>query len=199
MNNKQEKTYTKLVFLVIIVAFALFLSNKLSQKYPTIIIDKSLTYASHEAISNISFSDVEGDGKSICGPLENMTLFVDDTRINEGDPIEIGVQYKAQKPNVSLKVSIDQEYFVNIKDGQRTTIGLGYYRMGRNIVYYRECVPNPRNDQCISAGGSNVGFYISRPSFLDSGWGKVISTFAFIILLGETLRIIFYFSDFDDK
>ncbi|MFA6089912.1 MAG: hypothetical protein WC755_08700 [Candidatus Woesearchaeota archaeon] len=200
MKWKDIEYYINCLVFIIIIIIAGLITNQLKEQYPSLIIDYDSILAnqidSYEtgqySLENNSFlrehTYIKGDISCI-GDV--MTLYPDETRINEGDLMIVKTSFKVDKGLMSYSVGMRPNELVNvIPNPKGTTVGFVYYKKGKNILYIEEC----SNFSYSSEVSFTPYFQIERPSFVDSKLGFLTILFGSILLLVEMYKIIMYFT-----
>jgi len=195
MHIKFLKKTLKWIILILIIFFSIFITINIKEKYPSLALDYKTTNSEFiESLNNtepISYITKH----AICN-FYPITIFPDETRINEGDPMIITVEWKAENKNQFLLLGFNEDKAESIPSGKRNKMEITYYKKGKNKIYIHSCYINKEGLDLanrINSGSFEYQLGVERPSFVDSWIGGILVFLTTFIVLGEIFKLLTYF------
>ena len=187
--KKNNIIYLKIILLIITFILSYYGTFDIIEKYPKIVL------ATEREYNNASITLSPYDDNLWCTEIQEITLYPDETRVNDGDPLELKINYTKSDDNSKenlyfLQAGVGKEDLHKLKEGENK-FGPFYYKYGKTKVYIQYC--QKEFDLSNNKSNSIVGLTLERPSFIDSKTGTILVFIATFILFGEFFRLVLYF------
>ena len=136
-----------------------------------------------------------------CSNITSVTFDLDETTVQEGDLISLGVYYSGPASSSKVIASISPPTSkIGILDTGELELKFGpvHYTKGKNKLYLQSC--SPKNWDLVENNGEwpidttfSFGFFVERPTFIGSTEGLITIFVGYIVLLGSFFRLGLYF------